>query len=102
MIRQRLEKTTEASGFVLRKRRDTAVAADLLRELTRILPDGTWLSQLSMKDGSVDLRGESTDASALDPLADALARIVLMRGELKQGGERKAAKGAGVERAAAV
>jgi general secretion pathway protein L len=65
ILRRKLEKSLESSQFLSTHRNNMPIASDVLLELTRLLPDGTWLSQLTMKEGMVDLRGESTEASAL-------------------------------------
>jgi len=38
---------------------------ELLRELTAILPDDTWLDRLQVKGDSVQIIGQSSKASAL-------------------------------------
>lgn len=40
-------------------------AVEMLEELTRLLPDSTWLFRLEVREGKVDLRGTSEAASAL-------------------------------------
>jgi general secretion pathway protein L len=43
---------------------------DLLRELTERLPDNTWVQNLDFRDGEVQVRGESGQATALIDLLD--------------------------------
>lgn len=40
-------------------------AVEMLEELSRLLPDSTWLFRMEVRDGKVDLRGTSEAASAL-------------------------------------
>jgi general secretion pathway protein L len=69
-IRDRLEKATEASEFLVREKRQYPSAVEFLYELTHILPDGIWLQQLDFARGELDIRGEATEASALIALLE--------------------------------
>ncbi len=42
----------------------------VVEELTRILPDSAWLTELSIKDGAVDLSGFAKQAAALVPVLE--------------------------------
>ena len=64
-LRKQYKKTLAASTFLARKRRQTATAIDVLNELTRILPDDTWLTRLDINGDKVRIQGESSAASAL-------------------------------------
>ena len=64
-LREQLEKAVESSRFLLQKKQSTPPIVDLLRELTAILPDTTWLERLQIKGDTVQLIGQSTSASAL-------------------------------------
>lgn len=64
-LREELERARLGSVEVLNRKREQARVTDLLRELTDLLPDGTWVQTLNMRDGEVDIRGESTQATAL-------------------------------------
>ena len=43
---------------------------NLLRELTERLPDDTWVQNLDYRDGEIQIRGESAQATALINLLD--------------------------------
>lgn len=43
---------------------------DLLRELTAILPDDTWLERLQIKGDNLQIIGQSAKASALIGIVD--------------------------------
>ncbi len=64
-VREALERARLGSVAVLERKRDYPRMTDLLLELTELLPDGTWVQTLNVRDGDVDLRGESTQATAL-------------------------------------
>jgi general secretion pathway protein L len=60
-----LERARQGSVAVLQRKVDEPRMIDLLRELTVQLPDGTWIQSLNLDKGEVQLRGESTQATAL-------------------------------------
>lgn len=64
-IRNRLEQREVLSRFVMDKREAVSPTVDLLREVTLLLPDDTWLQQLDINDDQVQIRGESTQATKL-------------------------------------
>jgi general secretion pathway protein L len=64
-VREALERARLGSVEVLNRKRGQPRMTDLLRELTDLLPDGTWVQTLNFRDGEVDIRGESTQATAL-------------------------------------
>lgn len=64
-VRDELERARLGSVEVLQRKRNQARMTDLLRDLTDLLPDGTWVQTLNVTDKGVDLRGESTQATAL-------------------------------------
>jgi len=64
-LRDDLERARLGSVEVLQRKRGQPRMTDLLRELTDLLPDGTWVQTMNYRDGEVDIRGESTQATAL-------------------------------------
>lgn len=64
-LRDELDLARRGSVEVLQRMRQQPRMTDLLRELTDILPDGTWVQTLNYNNGQVDIRGESTQATAL-------------------------------------
>ena len=61
----------EAAAWILQRREEQARVMDVLDTLTRILPDHTHLSELSLKDGRIEITGSSAEASALPALIEA-------------------------------
>jgi len=64
-LRQELEKAVESSSFLPQKRKAHPLAIELVRELTTTLPDGTWVEYLDIRDGEMQIRGKSVQASTL-------------------------------------
>jgi general secretion pathway protein L len=64
-VREELERARLGSVEVLQRKRDQPRVTDLLRKLTDLLPDDTWVQTLNYRDGEVDIRGESGRATAL-------------------------------------
>ncbi len=64
-VREALETARRGSVAVVERKREHPRMTDLLLELTQLLPDGTWVQTLNYRDGEVDIRGESTQATAL-------------------------------------
>lgn len=64
-LRQQLDKAVKASEFLIREKQEFPATIELLYELTHLLPDGTWLQRLGLTRRELDVRGESTEASAL-------------------------------------
>jgi len=64
-LRAELERARQGSVAVLQRKDDQPRMIDLLRELTARLPDGTWIQNLNLDKGEIQLRGESTQATAL-------------------------------------
>lgn len=64
-VRQALEQARKGSVEVLRRKSEQPLMVDLLQTLTGKLPDDTWVQTLNVKDGQVEVRGESAQATAL-------------------------------------
>ncbi len=64
-VNEQINALTQSQGFLERKRSSTVSNLMLLNELTEVLPDHTWISNLQVDDTSVRLQGESREASAL-------------------------------------
>ena len=50
-IRQQIDDATEAAGFLQNRKIENGYKLEMLAELTRILPDNTYLDRLSMNEG---------------------------------------------------
>jgi general secretion pathway protein L len=69
-MRTALERARQGSVAVLQAKWDQPRMIDLLLELTERLPDDTWVQNLDFRDGEIQLRGESAQATALIDLLD--------------------------------
>jgi len=64
-VREQLERARHGSIQVLQQKRTQPRMTNLLRELTDLLPDHTWVQTMNVRDSDVDIRGESGQATAL-------------------------------------
>jgi general secretion pathway protein L len=68
--RNALERARQGSVTVLQAKWDQPRMIDLLLELSERLPDDTWVQNLDFRDGEIQVRGESAEATALIDLLD--------------------------------
>lgn len=64
-IREQLELNQKEAHFVANLRKSYIPSIQILNELTRLLPNDTWLRYLKLKDNKLDIKGESNQASTL-------------------------------------
>ena len=65
VIQEKVDKSRASLSSVVDMRAKRPFAVDLLKRITEILPDDTWVQQFELKDGRVELRGMSDQATAL-------------------------------------
>ena len=73
-VREKLTKVAEAEAAItdFNALRQAAISrAAILEELTKILPDSAWLTEIKIKGAAVDISGLAVSASALMPLIEA-------------------------------
>lgn len=63
--RSEIERLRAASDFLSERRRTSPTVTHMLADLTRVLPDDTWLTQLSMQDDKLQIAGYSAAAAGL-------------------------------------
>jgi len=63
--RQQLQELVDGAAFLEAKRAEHASTVELWNELTRLLPDGTYLEKLSVEGNTLQLIGLSREASQL-------------------------------------
>ncbi len=71
VLTKRVETQLHETNFLLNKKRTQPVVVFMLEDLTKRMPDTTWLSYLQYKNSDLQVRGESTDASSLIALIEA-------------------------------
>ena len=64
-LRNELRQSVQASSFLARQRAQQPTMLEVLADLSRRIPDSTWLEKISVNDGSIVLIGQSQQASAL-------------------------------------
>jgi general secretion pathway protein L len=67
-LRQEFEQLLAASNALVDQRKARPLAIAVLDEVTRILPDSTWLARLELNGSKVKLQGESANASEVATL----------------------------------
>ncbi len=93
-LRKQLDELTQQAHFLAEAKATSPVLIQVLDELTRLLPDGTWLYQLELNGKEVLMQGESPASSTILGLIEAspLFRNVTYRSPVTQnratGGER--------------
>jgi general secretion pathway protein L len=64
-IKSQAERITLNADFIRRKKREEPRMLDMLEELTRILPDDTWLNGLQYDEHKLFVQGQSPNATEL-------------------------------------
>lgn len=64
-LKRQLRDAIEGANFLAKKKSEQAVAVDVLAEVTRLVPDDTWLERLSFVGNQVQLQGQSARADKL-------------------------------------
>ena len=80
--REELKRLAAEEHSLLERRRLRPAAIEVLDELTRALPDSSWLSHVELAGNTLRIRGESPDAAAL---VKAMAAAKLFRGAALEG-----------------
>jgi general secretion pathway protein L len=85
-LRERLDQLTQSSLFLVAEKTRHPMVAEVLAELTRLVPDQAHIVQLDIDDGSVQLHGYARTASDLIGLLDqsALFRTPQFRSPVTQ------------------
>ncbi|MHC4408608.1 MAG: PilN domain-containing protein [Planctomycetota bacterium] len=64
-LRQDLEKMAEASQFLVEKKASDLMIVELIDEISRILPDHTWVARVDLSGNELQIQGQSSSASSL-------------------------------------
>jgi len=64
-LRRDVERLTAASEFLLNKKQSGVFVLQMLEEVTRVLPDNTWLTRFDVNGSELQLQGQSSSAAAL-------------------------------------
>jgi general secretion pathway protein L len=69
-LRAQVERLEGESRFLVNKKQSRPLVLELVSELTRILPDDTWITRLDFSGLEFQLQGQSKAAAALIPLIE--------------------------------
>lgn len=69
-LKEQVADTSEAASFLTRRRSQSPTAVEVLAEVTRTLPDGTYLDRLVVGNESVTMQGKSGNAQQLIELVN--------------------------------
>lgn len=69
-LREKVEQLGTDSRFLVERKQATPLALTIINELTRLLPDDTWIDRLEIKGEEVQIQGLSASAAALIPLIE--------------------------------
>jgi general secretion pathway protein L len=64
-MRRELDARVEQHNYVLEKRQKTPAVIQVLEELTRVLPDDTWVQTLDIKGKELQIQGETASSVRL-------------------------------------
>jgi general secretion pathway protein L len=64
-LRQDLEKMAEASQFLVEKKASDVMIVEVIDEISRILPDHTWIARLDLSGTELQIQGRSSASSSL-------------------------------------
>ena len=64
-MERQVREAINAANFLARKRSERPATIEVLRELTQLIPDGTWLERLSFVGDQVQIQGQSERADQL-------------------------------------
>ena len=81
VLRQRVAETAGISDLLVERKTARPAAVALLDEITRLLPDDTWLLQIRVFDDQLTMAGYSGAASALIPILEASEMFAEVRFE---------------------
>lgn len=69
-LRKEVDQLTANSRFLTDKKQSSRPVLEIMDELTRILPDDTWITRLDIKGSELEIQGQSASAAALIPLIE--------------------------------
>jgi len=64
-LQNEVEQFVVGTNFLVRKRQSTLSVLQIINEVTRILPDDTWISRFDLNGSEIQLQGQSSSAEAL-------------------------------------
>lgn len=74
-LRKEVDQLTANSRFLTDKKQSSLPVLEVMDELTRILPDDTWITRLDIKGTELQIQGQSSSAAALIPLIESSSML---------------------------
>lgn len=74
-LRKDLEMMADASRFLVDKKATEALSVELIDEISRILPDHTWVSRLDLSSSELQLQGQSSSSASLIAIIESSPRF---------------------------
>lgn len=69
-LRQQVEQLAAASEYLRNKKQSGLLVMRAIDEITRLLPDNTWVNRLDIDTGEIQLQGQSSTSAALIQLLE--------------------------------
>lgn len=69
-LRDTVEELKAESSFLVNRKQSTLLVLQVMDEVTRILPDDSWVFQVQIRGSEVQIQGQSASAAALIPLIE--------------------------------
>ncbi len=69
-LRDKVDGLKAESRFLVNKKQSTLLVLQVMDEVTRILPDDSWVFQMQIRGPEVQIQGQSASAAALIPLIE--------------------------------
>lgn len=70
-LRTELERLAQGAGYLVRKKRDQLSMLEIMNEVSRALPDHTWLARADIGATAIQLQGQSSSSATLISLLEA-------------------------------
>lgn len=70
-LKKEAEALSREANFLLEKKSTEPVLVEMLNELSRVIPDETWLTDINYRENKLQIHGQSPSASALIELIEA-------------------------------
>ena len=64
-LEKQVREAIEAANFLANKRKERPTSIEVIRELTQLIPDSTWLERISFVNDQIQLQGQSERADQL-------------------------------------
>jgi general secretion pathway protein L len=74
-LRDKVDQLGKGTRFLVDKKQSTPLIVETIAELTRILPDDTWVTRLEINGHEVQVQGQSASAAALIPLLESSSEL---------------------------